>query len=189
MGAVPFSQEIIFMTSFFGGVLLGLLWDLYRLFRYYIRVGRLGTAIGDIVYWIISLYFGLNIIIYISWGTIRLYILIGFMLGALIYFSLISSILLGFMIFILDLIILSIKKLYLIIIFPIKFFIKRLKILLQPYKIKLVTSYRNKKREIKFYVNEAKIKQEINKKKKQKKKKLERLIKEQRRNVKKIKSN
>ncbi len=189
MSAVPYSQEIIFLTSVLGGMLLGLFWDAYRLIRHYIAFGKIGTALGDIVYWIVSLYVGLSIIINISWGNIRLYILLGFLLGALIYFCVFSNIILGLFISLIDFVIFIVKKLYGLIIIPIKFFIKRLKFLLLPYKIKVDTKIKSKKRDIKFYVYKYKSNLDIKKKKKLKKKKLKRIIREQRKNAKRYKDN
>ena len=189
MSAVPYSQEIIFLTSVLGGVLLGLLWDFYRLLRHYIPLGKLGTALGDILYWIISLYVGLSIIINISWGNIRLYILIGFLIGALVYFYVFSNIILSLCITLINFVIQAIIKIYGVIIFPIKYFIKRLKFFLIPYKIKIDTKIRDKKKEIKFYIYKYKNKIEIRKKQKLKKKKIKKLMREQQKNAQRYKNN
>ena len=189
MSAVPYSQEIIFLTSVLGGVLLGLLWDFYRLLRHYIALGKLGTALGDILYWIISLYVGLNIIINISWGNIRLFILIGFLIGSIVYFYIFSNILLSSCISLIDFVIQAIIKIYGVIIFPIKYFIKRLKFFLIPYKIEIDTKIQNKKKEIKFYIYKHKSKVDIKKKLKLKKKKIKKLMREQRKNAQRYKNN
>jgi len=189
MSAVPYSQEIIFLTSVLGGVLLGLLWDFYRLLRHYIPLGKVGTALGDIVYWIISLYVGLSIIINISWGNVRLFILIGFLIGALVYFYIFSSIILNLCITLINFVIQAIIKIYGVIIFPIKFIIKRLKFFLIPYKMKVDTKIQNKKKEIKFYIYKHKQNVEVKKKQKLKKKKIKKLMREQQKNAQKFKNN
>lgn len=189
VNAVPYSQEIIFLASVLGGILLGLLWDFYRLLRHYIPLGKLGTALGDLTYWIVSLYFGLNIIIKVSWGNIRLFTLIGFLLGAIVYFYIFSKIILNLCISLIDFVIQSIKKVYNIIVFPIKYFIKSLKKFLIPYKIKIDTKIQNKKKEIRFYMHKRKLEAEIKKKQKLKKKKLKKLMREQKKNEQKFKNN
>ena len=188
MSAVPYSQEIMFLTSVLGGVLLGLLWDFYRLLRHYIALGRLGTALGDILYWIISLYVGLNIIIKVSWGNIRVFILFGFFIGALVYFYVISNIILSICITLIDFVIQAIIKTYSAIIFPIKYLIKRLKFFLIPYKIKIDTKIRNKKKELKFYIHKQKNKAAIKKKQRLKKKKIKKLMREHQKNAQKFKN-
>ncbi|WP_371818644.1 spore cortex biosynthesis protein YabQ [Sedimentibacter sp. zth1] len=178
----------MFLIAFFGGLLLGLLWDIYRLIRHYFKIGKLGLVIGDIMYWIASLYLGLNLVIYISWGNIRFFILIGFCLGALIYFWLISDIILKSLITIINFIISSIKTIFHIIIFPLKIVIKRLKFFLVPYKIKVDTIIKNRKKRIKFKLENIKKSREAKNKKKLKLKKIKRLMKEQRKNAKRFKN-
>jgi len=189
MNSAPYSQEIVFLAALIGGFFLGILWDFYRLLRHYIPLSKLGTALGDIVYWIISLILGLNIIIKISWGNIRLFILIAFLLGALLYFYIFSGIILGLCISLIDFVIQAIKKAYNIIIFPIKFLIKSLKNLLIPYKIKVDSKIKNSKRKIKFYINKRKHEAELKKKQKLKRKKLKKFMREQRKNEQKFKKN
>lgn len=187
MSAVPYSQEIMFLTAFFGGALLGLMWDVYRLIRHFFKIGRLGLIVGDVMYWIASLYFGLNIIVYISWGNIRLFILLGFILGGLVYSWLLSDIILGFLINLINFVIILIKKLYIIIISPLKILIKRLKNFLIPYKISITTKIRNKRKFLKVKYNELKLSRKAKKERKKKLKRIKRLIEEQKRNEKKIK--
>lgn len=189
MNSAPYSQEIVFVAALIGGFFLGVLWDIYRLIRYYIPLSKLGTALGDILYWIVSLVFGLNIIIRVSWGNIRFFILMAFLLGALIYFYIFSRLVLDLCIFLIDFVIKAIKKIYKIIIFPIKFLIKSLKKLLIPYKIKLDSKIQKFKRRIKFTINRLKYEAELKKKRKLKQKRLKKFMKEQRKNEQKFKKN
>lgn len=188
MGAVPFSQQTIFLVSFLGGMLMGFIWDIYRLIRRYITLNKVGTAIGDILYWILNLYLGLNIIVYISWGNIRSFILVGFLLGALLYFCLLSQIILKYLCFIADLIIKLIKYIIHVVIYPIKLLKNKLKILLIPYKIKTRNKIKSCKRRYKFFRYHLKNKIAEEKKRRKKLKKLNKLIREQRKNEKRIKS-
>lgn len=189
MNSAPYSQEIVFFAALVGGFLLGVLWDFYRLLRHYIPISSIGTALGDILYWIISLVLGLNIIIKVSWGNIRFFILFAFLLGALLYFYLFSSIILKLCICLIDFVIHTIIKVYKIIIFPIKFLIKSLKNLLIPYKIKIDSKIQNSKRKLKFHINRLKHEAELKKKQEAKKKKLKKFMREQRKNEQKFKKN
>ncbi len=189
MNSAPYSQELVFLAGLIGGFFLGTLWDFYRLIRYYIPFSSISTALGDILYWILSLVLGLNFIINISWGNIRFYILLSFLLGALLYFYLFSGTILKLCIALVDIIIYAIKKIYKILIFPIKFFIKSLINLLIPYKIKIDSKISNSKKKIKFHINRLKHEAELKKKQKAKKKKLKKFMREQRRNEQKFKKN
>lgn len=185
----PYSQEMIFLAALIGGFFLGLLWDFYRLLRYYIPINKLGTALGDILYWIVSLFFGLNIIVRVSWGNIRLFILLAFLMGAMMYFYVFSKIILKLCISIIDFVIQTIKRVYNIIIFPIKFIIKSLINFFIPYKIKIESKIKKCKNEIKFRINKLKHDAELKKKRRLKMKKLKKIMGEQRKNEKKFKKN
>lgn len=187
MSVVPYSQELIFLISFLGGLFLGLLWDFYRLFRHYFKLGRWGLIIGDILYCITSLFLGLSIIYNVSWGNIRLYIILAFIVGALLYSCLLSNIILNVFIYVIDYIILIIKKIFIFIMKPIYFFIRWLKNLLNPYKIIINKKIRYSKRKVhNRYVLYRKT-YEDKKRIKKKKKKIKHIIKEQRKIDKKYK--
>lgn len=187
MSVVPYSQELIFLISLLGGLFLGLLWDFYRLLRHYFKLGKIALIFGDILYCITSLFLGLNIIYNISWGNIRLYIVLAFIIGAILYLCLLSNIVLNSFIYVIDYIILIVKKVFVLIIKPIQFFIKWLKKLLIPYKIILNKKIKHSKRNVhnryKIYKKTFEDKKRI----RVKKRKINRMIKEQRKIDKKYK--
>ena len=150
MDYLPYSQEYMLAVSVMGGMLLGFIWDIYRLMRHYIKLGAFGTAIGDIVYWIISIYIGVQLIFDLSFGNIRLFILMGFMLGALLYFYGISKTVLKLFIFIVDTIIKFVKKIFNLIIGPLKFIYQKIKIILLPVKLKYEAAKKTTKKRYKF---------------------------------------
>ncbi len=123
-------------VSVMAGVLLGFLWDIYRLIRHYGKFKTRGTVIGDIIYWIISIRFGTELIMDISYGNVRFFILMGFCAGALLYFFGISSYILKIFIFIVDYIINVIKKLINMLLGPARFIKGKIKVLLYPLKLK-----------------------------------------------------
>lgn len=151
MDYLPYSQEYMLVVSVMGGILLGFIWDIYRLFRHYIKLGTFGTAVGDIVYWIISVYFSITTIYEISYGNIRLFILLGFLTGAIIYFYGASKYVLKLLIFIINSIIVLIKKTISFVIAPIKFIIEKIKKILYPFKLKAIKEKENVKRKYKFF--------------------------------------
>jgi spore cortex biosynthesis protein YabQ len=151
MDYLPYSQEYMLIVSIMGGMLLGFIWDIYRLFRHYIKLGIFGTAIGDIIYWIISVYFSIMTIYEISYGNVRLFILLGFLAGAIIYFYGASNYILKFFIFIIDSIIFLMKKFISYIIEPIKFIIRKIKNILYPFKLKAEKERDNVRRKYKFF--------------------------------------
>ena len=138
-------------VSVMGGMLLGFIWDIYRLFRHYVRLGSISTAIGDIVYWILSIYIGVQLIFDLSYGNIRFFILMGFVLGALLYFYGISRYILKMLIFVSDTILIFIKKIINLFIKPAKFIFMKMKIIFHPVKLKYEKAKNKAKKRYKFF--------------------------------------
>jgi len=151
MDFLPYSQEYMLAVSVMGGMFLGFIWDIYRLLRHYVKMGALGTALGDLIYWIISIYISIQLIFDISYGNVRLFILMGFMLGALLYFYGLSNCFLRVFIYIIDFILKIIKKVFFFLIEPIKYIIKLLKVFLHPMKLKYEIMRNNAKKRYKFF--------------------------------------
>ncbi len=151
MDYLPYSQEYMLAVSVMGGMLLGFIWDIYRLFRHYIKLNNAGTAIGDIVYWILSIYIGVQLIFDLSYGNIRFFILMGFIIGALLYFYGISRYILKAFIFIVDTVLKIIKKIINFLIGPLKFIYKQLKKFLYPVKLKCEKAKIKAKKRYKFF--------------------------------------
>lgn len=151
MDYLPYSQEYMLAVSIMAGMLLGSFWDIYRLLRHYIKLSGLGTAIGDLTYWLISIYIGVTLIFDLSYGNVRFFILMGFMLGALLYFYGMSRYILKLFIYIIDKIIKFIKKAIGLLIAPINFIIRKLKIILYPFKLKYEKIKNNAIKRYKFF--------------------------------------
>lgn len=150
MDYLPYSQEYMLAVSIMGGMLLGFIWDVYRLIRHYIKFGGFGTAIGDVVYWIISIYISIQIIFDVSYGNVRFFILMGFLSGALLYFYGISKYILKVLIFVVDTFLKLVKKIINILIKPAKIIYKYILILLAPVKKKYVITKIKAKKRYKF---------------------------------------
>lgn len=151
MNFLPFSQEYMVLVSVMGGMILGFFWDVYRIIRRYISLNNLSLAIGDILYWIVSVYLSLELIFYISYGNVRFFILIGFCFGALLYFYGLSSYILKLFYFLIDSIIKLVKKIISLLIEPIKFIITKVRIFLYPYKLKLIKEKEKLNKRYKFF--------------------------------------
>ncbi len=150
MDYLPYSQEYMLAVSIMAGVFLGFLWDIYRLIRHYGRFKTAGTVIGDILYWIISINLCTRLILDISYGNVRFFILMGFTAGALLYFYGISRYILRFFIFIIDAVIKAVKTIIHLLIDPVKFIIGKIKIILYPVKLKFIRIKDKFKKRYKF---------------------------------------
>lgn len=151
MDFLPYSQEYMLMVSVMGGMFLGFIWDIYRLIRHYVKLSVTGTALGDIAYWIVSVYISIQLIYDISYGNIRFFILLGFIGGALLYFYGISNYILKALIFVVDYIVKLIRRFINFMIAPIRFLINKIKSILYPYKLKAIQAKEKAKRRYKFF--------------------------------------
>lgn len=163
MDAVPYTQGYIFFITFLGGILIGLIWDFYRIFRYYITLGKKGTIAGDVIFWAICLFVGLKIIIYSTWGNLRGFIFAGFLLGGIFYFYAFSKYTLRVLKYIVKIIVLLIMFIWFLITYPLMLLKYKIEIILSPYKRKLYKNIDQSKRRYKFF--KYKVKKVLNDKK------------------------
>lgn len=156
MDFLPYTQEYMLVVAIMGGMLLGFIWDIYRLIRRYIKIGAVGTALGDLIYWIVSIYISVQLIFYVSYGNVRMFILLGFVLGALLYFYGISNYILKAFIFVVDFFIRIIRRVFLFMIKPLRILAGKIKVILVPVSVKLQKTRNNAKKRYKFYKFKAK---------------------------------
>ncbi|NLJ57721.1 MAG: hypothetical protein GX339_02630 [Tissierellia bacterium] len=150
MDYLPYTQEYMLAVSVMAGMFLGFIWDIYRIIRHYGKLKVVATLIGDILYWIISIYISSQLILDISYGNVRFFILIGFLAGALLYFYGLSKYILKLLIFIIDFILKAIKFVINLLIDPVKFLIGKIKTLLYPLKLKYIRIRDKGKKRYKF---------------------------------------
>lgn len=114
-------QILIFLTTVYGGLIIGFIYDLYRVFRYFIKPKGLATLIEDLLFWILISIIAIGILFYSNWGQLRGYVLLGFILGVLIYSLLLSKIIIKAMIKIIGLLIKSIIYILRYLVLPLKY--------------------------------------------------------------------
>ena len=85
-------QIIILLAAIYGGFLLGLVFDLYRFVRDILRFGKAVTIAGDTVFWALGLILILSVVYSSSSGLIRVYQLLGFAAGMVVYFKFLSRV-------------------------------------------------------------------------------------------------
>jgi spore cortex biosynthesis protein YabQ len=80
-----------FLVLLLSGMIWGAFFDLYRVFRNYIKVTPAIDAIGDIFFWILAAILIIPFIYWATWMELRLFVWISMLLGLIIYFSCLSS--------------------------------------------------------------------------------------------------
>ncbi len=84
------AQAIVFALTVAIGLLLGLLFDFYRVIRGRLHPGPLGTILGDLLFSLVATGVTFVLLIAGNWGELRLYVWVGFLLGAFSYHLLLS---------------------------------------------------------------------------------------------------
>lgn len=95
MNVLISSQAHIFFISIFSGILMGIGYDIIRIIRRLFPHNRIFIGIEDILFFLIS-----SILIFIkifkaNYGTIRGFILLGILLGVLLYYLTISNLIIN----------------------------------------------------------------------------------------------
>jgi spore cortex biosynthesis protein YabQ len=98
------SNQLYILISFFtSGLIIGLLFDVFRVTRRACRLPNIIIYIEDVLFWVITGVIIVGTILLCTDGQIRLYMILMMITGALFYFILISKLFLKINIKILDL--------------------------------------------------------------------------------------
>ena len=85
-------SELTSILAFFcSGILIGLLFDIFRITRRTFKTPNIITYIEDTLFWILSGLLVLYIIYVFTTGEIRLYMILTLIIGTIIYFLIISK--------------------------------------------------------------------------------------------------
>ena len=124
MNALLLEQIYIFFIFIICGVIIGIIFDIFRILRKSFKTPDIITYIEDILFWIITcVLFAYTIFTYNN-GEIRLYIFIGALVGILMYILTISRYFIRFCVKIIEIIKKVIKK---FVVYPLKIILKILR--------------------------------------------------------------
>ena len=156
------NQAYAFIVFILNGFLIGLLFDIFRIFRKSFKTPDFITCLEDFIFWIITGLLLLYSIFKFNNGELRIYIFLGVILGAAIYMLIFSKFFINISVYIINLV----KKIFIIlIIIPIKFIIwKPLRKILKWFKhlfTKILSIFKNKTQKIKFKKRKNKNKKEF----------------------------
>ena len=126
MNQIVSSQSMLFITSVEIGVLMGVLFDLIRIFRKLLKHPNLLVQIEDMLYWIACGFIGFYRLYICNYAAIRPYIFIGIILGAVFYFLTFSVIFMKIATVVINYIKALVRKLIRWIVIPIKMVLKTL---------------------------------------------------------------
>lgn len=81
-----------FIYTLITGILLGIIFDVYRVMRRTFKPQIWVTSFTDLLYWLLATFLVFTTIIIGNWGEVRLYVFIGLILGVISYFRFVSRI-------------------------------------------------------------------------------------------------
>lgn len=115
------NQAYVFAIFILNGLLIGILFDIFRILRKSFKTPDFITYLEDILFWILSALILLYSIFKFNNGELRMYIFLGVILGLMIYLLVFSKLFVQVSVYIINFIK---KMIYTLIIIPIKFIIK-----------------------------------------------------------------
>lgn len=137
------NQAYLFAIFIINGILIGILFDIFRILRKSFKTIDIVTYIQDVVFWILTGILTLFFIFTYNNGEIRLYVFLGIILGILLYMLTISKYIIKFSVIIITFIKNIIGKFIKIIIYPFNFIFKIIKrILFRPFSF-IIINIRN----------------------------------------------
>jgi len=129
LGISVTEQFVIFLFSILMGVILGIIYSVFKVFRMIFKMSIVQVFFLDIFYFIFSSILTFLFIIAVSTGEIRLFIIAGEIAGFFIYYITLGNLLTRFIVFIMKItrkIVFKIKKIVILIIKPVKNLAKKL---------------------------------------------------------------
>ena len=137
------NQAYLFLIFILNGIIIGLLFDFFRILRKTFKTKDLVTYIEDLLFWIFTGFILLYSIFTFNNGEIRLFMFIVVILGTIIYLIFVSSYIIKINVAIISFLKNIITKIAKIIIAPFKFIYKILKnTLLKPFSF-IIINIRN----------------------------------------------
>jgi len=84
------SQFFSFAVTVLMGLTVGVLFDFYNITKGIIRPRKLGTYLGDFLFWVITTIVIFFMLLIGNWGELRFYVVIGVLTGVVVYIKLFS---------------------------------------------------------------------------------------------------
>lgn len=118
------NQLFIFVSSALCGIVIGLIFDVFRIFRQLVRASKTAAIIEDITYWLIAAGVFFVFVIKVNNGELRLYQFIGVFIGTGLYFISVSKYVISISVCVIQFMVKMLTVVFKIILTPILFVFK-----------------------------------------------------------------
>lgn len=89
---MEFSQQVAaFAVTIVTGAFLGIIFDFYRVLSRSLRLRPFFTSVSDLLFWGLATLVIFVVLLASNWGEVRMYVFIGLIGGALLYFRFVSK--------------------------------------------------------------------------------------------------
>lgn len=95
-----FQQLYAFAVTIVAGAAMGVVFDVFRALRSSAQPRSLLTWVSDILYWVAVTPVVAGLLLHANWGELRFYVVLGMALGLVLYFVLLSPVVLEVLFFI-----------------------------------------------------------------------------------------
>lgn len=147
MSQMVSNQSMLFITAVEIGILMGVLFDLIRIFRKLIKHPNFFVQIEDMLYWVLCGFVAFYMLYICNYAEIRPYIFIGIVLGGIFYFCTFSIIFMKIATIVINYIKKLIQKLVQLLLIPLRALVRLVKIPLRYLATKWAhIKYKNKVR-------------------------------------------
>lgn len=123
------NQAYLFLIFTINGILIGFLFDIFRILRKSFKTNDLITYFEDIIFWILTGGIVLLSMCKFSDGELRGFNILGISIGVVLYMLTISTFIIKISVLIINVLKIIIKKTVNIIVFPLKFIFKPISII------------------------------------------------------------
>ncbi|MFZ5966664.1 MAG: spore cortex biosynthesis protein YabQ [Bacillota bacterium] len=124
MTTFVFEQVYVFLSTLYGGMIIGFMYDLYRIFRRLFKPKKIATIVQDFFFWICITIVAASVLLFSNSGQLRFYTFLGFAVGTVAYNRLLSTYVIRLIIFLLQTIKKWIEVFIKVLYYPIKVVIK-----------------------------------------------------------------
>lgn len=121
------NQANLFLIFSLEGVIIGLIFDIFRILRKSFKTNDIITYIEDVLFWIITGILILYSIFIFNYGEIRFFMFVGIFLGAMLYMLLVSKYVIKVSVSVINFFKKIIIFIFRIVKFPLEFIYKTLK--------------------------------------------------------------
>ncbi|MBR3255322.1 MAG: spore cortex biosynthesis protein YabQ [Clostridia bacterium] len=121
------NQAYLFLIFVINGLLIGFIFDIFRILRISFKTKDFVTYIQDIVFWLITGAIVLYSIFVFNNGEIRLYIFLGIAIGVILYMTLFSKYIIEFNVQLIKVLKTTLQSVLKVILIPISFMGKIIK--------------------------------------------------------------